>query len=111
MNIVCRDVDAIVHLAGQVAVTTSVRQPRLDFEQNAIGTFNVLEAARLSGRQPAIIYASNNKVYGSMEDVGVVEQATRYAYTHLPDGVPETHPIGLSFSIWMLERLWRSIHA
>ena len=93
MNIVCRDVDAIVHLAGQVAVTTSVRQPRLDFEQNAIGTFNVLEAARLSGRQPAIIYASTNKVYGGMEDVGVVEQATRYAYTHLPDGVPETHPL------------------
>lgn len=93
MNAVCRDVDAIVHLAGQVAVTTSVRQPRLDFEQNAIGTFNVLEAARLSGRQPAVIYASTNKVYGGMEDVGVVELATRYAYASLPDGVPETHPL------------------
>jgi CDP-paratose 2-epimerase len=93
MNVVCRDVDAILHLAGQVAVTTSVRQPRLDFEQNAIGTFNVLEAARLSGRQPVFIYASTNKVYGRMEDVGVLEQASRYVYAKLPNGVPETHPL------------------
>lgn len=90
---ICRDVDAIVHLAGQVAVTTSVRQPRLDFEQNAIGTFNVLEAARLSGRRPALIYASTNKVYGGMEYVGVVEQETRFAYSNLPFGVPETYPL------------------
>lgn len=90
---VCKDVDAIVHLAGQVAVTTSVRQPRLDFEQNALGTFNVLEAARLSGRQPALIYASTNKVYGGMEEIGIVEQATRYAYTDLPFGVSESHPL------------------
>ncbi|HIE57348.1 MAG TPA: NAD-dependent epimerase/dehydratase family protein, partial [Anaerolineales bacterium] len=45
-----RNADAIVHLAGQVAVTTSVLHPRQDFEDNALGTFNVLEAARLSGR-------------------------------------------------------------
>ncbi len=93
MNAVCHDVDAIVHLAAQVAVTTSVHQPRFDFEQNAIGTFNVLEAARLSGRQPALIFASTNKVYGGMEDVGVVEQPTRYAYTDLPFGVSESHPL------------------
>jgi len=57
-------VDVVVHLASQVAVTTSVAQPREDFEINALGTFNVLEAARLSGRQPIILYASTNKVYG-----------------------------------------------
>ena len=47
-----KDADVIVHLAGQVAVTTSVTDPRDDFEANALGTFNTLEAARLSGRDP-----------------------------------------------------------
>ena len=56
--------DVIVHLAAQVAVTTSVDDPRTDFDINAQGTFNVLEAARLSGRKPQILYASTNKVYG-----------------------------------------------
>ncbi len=64
-----KSADVIVHLAGQVAVTTSVINPRDDFESNALGTFNVLEAARLSGRNPIFIYASTNKVYGGMEDV------------------------------------------
>lgn len=87
------DADVVVHLAGQVAVTTSVVNPREDFEINAQGTFNVLEAARLSGRNPAFIYASTNKVYGGMEDVRVVEEATRYAYADYPYGIPETHPL------------------
>jgi CDP-paratose 2-epimerase len=85
--------DVIVHLAGQVAVTTSVSDPRADFEINALGTFNVLEAARSSGRNPTFLYASTNKVYGGMEDVRVVEQATRYAYADFPFGIPETHPL------------------
>lgn len=88
-----RDVQVIVHLASQVAVTTSVLHPREDFEINALGTFNVLEAARLSGLQPAVLYASTNKVYGGMEEVGVVESKTRYAYADLPNGVPETMPL------------------
>ncbi len=58
-----RDADLILHLASQVAVTTSVTQPRADFESNALGTFNVLEAARLSGRAPIVLYASTNKVW------------------------------------------------
>ena len=70
-----RDADVIVHLAGQVAVTTSVTDPRDDFESNALGTFNTLEAARLSGRNPIFIYASTNKVYGGMEDVELFEEA------------------------------------
>lgn len=85
--------DRIYHLAGQVAVTTSVKKPRQDFEDNALGTFNVLEAARLARNNPIIIYASTNKVYGGMEDVTVVEEATRYRYANLPFGVPETHPL------------------
>lgn len=85
--------DVILHLAGQVAVTTSVKDPRGDFEDNALGTFNALEAARLSGSNPIFLYASTNKVYGGMEDVGIVEQATRCAYRDLPQGIPETRPL------------------
>lgn len=85
--------DRIVHLAAQVAVTTSVTDPRPDFEINANGTFNVLEAARASGRNPAFLYASTNKVYGGMEDVKVVELATRYDYADLPQGVSELQPL------------------
>lgn len=87
------DADVIVHLAAQVAVTTSVTHPREDFEINALGTFNVLEAARASGRKPIFLFASTNKVYGGMDDVEVVEQATRYMYKDLPLGCPESQPL------------------
>ncbi len=88
-----RKADVIVHLAAQVAVTTSVTEPRPDFEINAQGTFNVLEAARLSGRQPAVFYASTNKVYGGMEEVQVVEGPSAYRYADFPQGIPETQPL------------------
>jgi CDP-paratose 2-epimerase len=88
-----QDADVIVHLAAQVAVTTSVVDPRADFEINALGTFNVLEGARASGRNPIVIYASTNKVYGGMEDVEVVEKETRYEYGSLPYGVSESEPL------------------
>jgi CDP-paratose 2-epimerase len=85
--------DAIYHLAAQVAVTTSIEDPRDDFEINAGGTFNVLEAARLSPRRPPVIFASTNKVYGGMEDVAVVEEPHRYRFRDLPNGVPESRPL------------------
>ena len=85
--------DVIVHLAGQVAVTTSVTDPRDDFESNALVTFNVLEAARASGRDPIVTYASTNKVYGGMETVEITEDATRWRYTDLANGCPETQPL------------------
>ena len=88
-----REAEIIVHLAGQVAVTTSVTHPREDFEANALGTFNVVEVARLSERRPLVIYASTNKVYGGMDDVAVVEQRTRWEYQNLPFGCPETQPL------------------
>lgn len=84
-----KSADVIVHLASQVAVTTSVINPREDFEINALGTFNVLEAARLSGKKPIVIYSSTNKVYGGMDDVEVVEDATRWHYKDLPFGASE----------------------
>lgn len=86
---VAKPADVIVHLAAQVAVTTSVVEPREDFEINALGTFNVLEAARLSGRQPAVLFASTNKVYGGMEGIEIVEKDTRYEYAGLPQGISE----------------------
>ncbi|MBA3943695.1 MAG: GDP-mannose 4,6-dehydratase [Herpetosiphonaceae bacterium] len=83
----------VYHLAGQVAVTTSVNNPREDFEINALGSFNVLEAARQATPMPIFFYASTNKVYGGMEQVQIVEQPTRYAYADLPAGVSETQPL------------------
>jgi len=88
-----RSADVIAHLAGQVAVTTSVLNPRDDFESNALGTFNVLEAARASGRKPILIYASTNKVYGGMEDVELFEEPSRWRYKDLVQGCPETQPL------------------
>ncbi|MCP4427543.1 MAG: NAD-dependent epimerase/dehydratase family protein [Chloroflexi bacterium] len=85
--------DAVLHLASQVAVTTSVQNPREDFEINALGTFNVLEAARHHCPEAAVIYASTNKVYGSMEEMGIAEHETRYAYAEHPYGIPETMPL------------------
>jgi CDP-paratose 2-epimerase len=87
------DVDVVYHLASQVAVTTSVLDPRQDFEVNALGTFNVLEATRLSDRRPIVVYASTNKVYGGMEDVALVEKETHYTYRDYPYGIPETYPL------------------
>ena len=85
--------DLLVHLASQVAVTTSVKNPREDFEINALGTFNVLEAARAQSTPPAVFFASTNKVYGGMEDVGVIQDQTRYRYRDLPLGVSEQQPL------------------
>ncbi|MEI8132287.1 MAG: GDP-mannose 4,6-dehydratase [Leptolinea sp.] len=87
------EADVIVHLAAQVAVTTSVTHPRDDFEVNALGTFNVLEAARNSKKKPVFLYASTNKVYGGMEEVRVRETATRYEYEDFPNGVSEAMPL------------------
>lgn len=72
------DAAEIYHFAAQVAVTTSVEDPRTDFEVNAAGTLNVLEAARASGRHPFVLFTSTNKVYGSLASVQVVADHTRY---------------------------------
>lgn len=88
--------DALFHFAAQVAVTTSVTDPRNDFETNALGTFNMLELVRTSqGKKPPFFYSSTNKVYGGMEDVATVEGKDRYSYRDLPEGIPESR--GLDF--------------
>lgn len=87
-----RDADTVFHLAAQVAVTTSVTDPRTDFEINALGTFNTLEAARASGRNPIFVFASTNKVYGEMADLAITEEKTRYTYRDVP-GFGEEQPL------------------
>lgn len=85
--------DVVYHLAGQVAVTWSVSDPREDFEINALGTLNLLEAARNCEQPPIVLFTSTNKVYGGMDEVATVEQEKRYAYADLPEGVSEAQPL------------------
>ncbi len=84
-----RDVDNVLHLAGQVAVTTSVVNPREDFDINALGTFNVLEAIRLQEIKPRVLFSSTNKVYGGMEEIRTHEENGKYQYTDYKDGIGE----------------------
>jgi CDP-paratose 2-epimerase len=82
--------DVIFHLAGQVAMTTSMLSPRRDFEINVLGSMNVLEAVRLYTPKTAIIYASSNKVYGNLDHLDLVETATRYQPRTIQNGVDES---------------------
>ncbi|HUK30101.1 MAG TPA: SDR family NAD(P)-dependent oxidoreductase [Candidatus Acidoferrum sp.] len=84
---------AIFHLAGQVAVTTSVENPQEDFAINAQGTLNVLEAARNIKPLPVLLFTSTNKVYGGIDHVRIVERPTRYEYESQPDGISESCPL------------------
>lgn len=84
-----KDVANVLHLAGQVAVTTSVLDPRADYEINATGTMNILEAIRKQGIKPIVLYSSTNKVYGGMEEIETHEVNGRYQYKHLPKGIDE----------------------
>lgn len=85
--------DVVLHLASQVAVTLSVQNPREDFEINALGTFNVLEAVRHQCSQATVIYASTNKVYGGLEYLHIQETEGRYVYADRPEGVSEECPL------------------
>lgn len=85
--------DVIYHCAAQVAFKRSVENPRLDFEINALGTFNMLEAIRLYNKDAIFISTSTNQVYGPMTDIRIKERETRYVWTDEPyasHGIPET---------------------
>jgi len=84
---------AIAHLAGQVAATTSIEKPRIDFEINAGGTFNVMEAVRRICPDAMVFFSSTNKVYGSLETVRTEQRETRYVLPDYPDGLDETLPV------------------
>ena len=81
--------DIIFHLAGQVAMTTSLQNPRLDFEVNTIGTHNLLEAVRKYSPECLILYSSTNKVYGDLEYLTYTETVTRYICNEFPNGFDE----------------------
>lgn len=87
--------DYIFHLAGQVAMTTSISNPRLDFETNALGTFNVLDSVRKHSPDSVVLYSSSNKVYGDFETLNFDELETRYVCREYPEGFPES--VGLDF--------------
>lgn len=85
--------DVIFHTAGQVAMTTSLENPRLDFETNVLGTFNVLEAVRLHSPTTAVFFSSTNKVYGDLENYSYEETSSRYICKEFPIGFPESIPL------------------
>lgn len=82
--------DVIYHLAGQVAMTTSITDPRMDFEVNVGGSFNLLNAVRLYSPESTIIYSSTNKVYGDLEQFQYEETETRYQCIDKPNGFDES---------------------
>lgn len=87
--------DAVFHLAGQVTMTKSIIDPYKDFEVNAIGTMNILDAIRKSSPKTTVIFSSTNKVYGDLEHYTYEETPTRYICKEFPNGFDET--ISLDF--------------
>lgn len=84
---------AVFHLAGQVAMTTSLQSPRKDFEINVLGTINLLEAMRAHAPEAAVVYASSNKVYGDLSFLDLVEGPLRYSPRAGGRGVDESAPL------------------
>jgi CDP-paratose 2-epimerase len=82
--------DAIYHLAGQVAMTTSIVNPRMDFEVNVMGTHNLLEAVRLHAPNATVVYSSTNKVYGDLEQFTYEEKPTRFTCVERLSGFNES---------------------
>lgn len=85
--------DVVFHLAGQVAMTTSITNPRLDFEINALGTFNLLDSIRKYSPNTMILYSSSNKVYGDFEELTFEEGETRYTCKEYLQGFDESLPL------------------
>jgi len=85
--------DVVFHLAGQVAMTTSVKDPFSDFRTNVLGTINLLEILRVNAPEATLIFSSSNKVYGSLAGVRLTEEATRYAAPDHTSGVDERAPL------------------
>ena len=85
--------DRLFHLAAQVAMTTSIEDPRLDFETNALGTLNILESVRRHAPACHVIYASTNKVYGDLKDLLTEERDTRYILPEKTDGLDVDLPL------------------
>jgi CDP-paratose 2-epimerase len=87
--------DAVAHLAGQVSLLESLKNPRRDFEINAIGTINLLEYVRRCSPETAVVALSSNKVYGDLSHIEIVETESRYSAPAWPKGFDESLPIDL----------------
>lgn len=85
--------DAVFHLAGQVAMTTSISNPYKDFEINTVGTLNLLDSVRKYSPETSIFYSSTNKVYGDLENYTYGENETRYFCQEFPTGFSEIVPL------------------
>ncbi len=87
------DIDVVLHLAAQVAVTHSITDPMTDFRVNALGTLNLCEAIRQCSPWTIFLNASTNKVYGSLSHLGLIERKARYDLADMPNGVSEREPV------------------
>jgi CDP-paratose 2-epimerase len=81
--------DVIYHLAGQVAMTTSIENPRVDLEVNIGGSFNLLNSVRVYSPESTVIFSSSNKVYGDLEQFTYKETDFRYECVEKPNGFDE----------------------
>ena len=89
----------VFHLAAQVAVTTSLDDPMDDAATNVQGTLNLLEEVRAQRQPPPVVFTSTNKVYGTLDDVQLVEGVTRYEPADariLARGIGESRPLRFS---------------
>lgn len=85
--------DVVFHVAGQVAMTTSIENPYKDFEINTLGALNLLDSLRKYSPQTAVIFSSTNKVYGDLEQYTYDETDTRYICREFPEGYDESVPL------------------
>ena len=85
--------DVVFHLAGQVAMTTSIENPYKDFEINAMGALNLLDSLRKYSPDTAVFFSSTNKVYGDLEQYEYEEGEKRYTCKQFPNGFDESVPL------------------
>ena len=85
--------DYVCHLGGQVAMTTSLQDPRRDMLTNVVGTFNILESVRSYSPEALVAYSSTNKVYGDLERFDYREASLRYVVDGYEQGFDESLPL------------------
>lgn len=85
--------DAVFHLAGQVAMTTSIADPYKDFEINTMGALNLLDSIRKYSHDTAVFFSSTNKVYGDLDQYSYKETETRYVCNEFQNGFDESIPL------------------
>ena len=88
--------DYVIHVAGQVAMTKSLKDPTFDFKTNVVGTFNILEAIREFSPESFLAFSSTNKVYGDLEWLKYKETDYRYIIPEFPNGLSEKLPLDFS---------------